>query len=157
MNPCFFDVFEVLSKQQKRTKCNKVGTKCNVFLRINLVICNKKTMAMNDYIFLIALGFVFCSLAIVTCVLLYCRRMEHKCNYYIAKSIREQDGLSKELERTRIEKEMIEKVVKTNLSEAVKSPEFSEAVKTFITEKKTDNSMTDAKKEAPRIEITYFI
>ena len=48
---------------------------------------------MNDYIFLITLVLVFCSLAIVTCVLLYCRKIEQKCNYYIAKSIREQDGL----------------------------------------------------------------
>ena len=112
---------------------------------------------MNDYIFLIALGFVFCSLAIVTCVFLYCRRIEHKCNYYVAKSIREQDGLTKQLERTRIEKEMIEKVVKTDLSEVVKSPEFSEAVKSSTTEKKADNSMTDTKKKASRIEITYYI
>ena len=108
---------------------------------------------MNDYIFLITLVLVFCSLAIVTCV----RKIEQKCNYYIAKSIREQDGLAKQLERTRIEKEMIEKVVKTDLSEVVKSPEFSEAVKTSITEKKADNNMTDAKKKASRIEITYYI
>lgn len=112
---------------------------------------------MNDYIFLITLVLVFCSLAIVTCVLLYCRKIEQKCNYYIAKSIREQDGLAKQLERTRIEKEMIEKVVKTDLSEVVKSPEFSEAVKTSTTEKKADNNMTDAKKKASRIEITYYI
>ena len=104
---------------------------------------------MNDYIFLITLVLVFCSLAIVTCVLLYCRKIEQKCNYYIAKSIREQDGLVKQ--------EIIEKVVKTDLSEVVKSPEFSEAVKTSITEKKADNSMTDTKKKASRIEITYYI
>ena len=112
---------------------------------------------MNDYIFLITLVLVFCSLAIVTCVRLYCRKIEQKCNYYIAKSIREQDGLVKQLERTRIEKEMIEKVVKTDLSEVVKSPEFSEAVKSSTTEKKADNNMTDTKKKASRIEITYYI
>lgn len=39
----------------------------------------------------------------------------------MAKGIREQDCLAKQLERTRIEKEMMEKVIKAELSEAVKS------------------------------------
>lgn len=103
---------------------------------------------MNDYIIFISLGIAFCSLVIVTSVFLHFRKTEKKYNYYMAKSIREQDCLVKELERTRVEKEMMEKVIKTELSEAVKS---------CITEKKTDYCMIDCKKEASRIEITYFI
>ncbi len=76
---------------------------------------------MDNYIFLIALGLVFCSLAIVALVFLHCRKIIEKCNYYMAKGIREQDCLAKQLERTRIEKEMMEKVIKAELSEAVKS------------------------------------
>ena len=58
---------------------------------------------MDNYIFLIALGLVFCSLAIVALVFLHCRKIVEKCNYYIAKGIREQDCLAKQLERTRID------------------------------------------------------
>jgi len=104
---------------------------------------------MDNYVFLIALGFVFCSLIIVTFVLLRCRKIQRECNYYVAKSIREQDCLTKQLERTRIEKEMMEKVIKTELSEAVKSS---------VEEKKTDHCASDSKTQSsPRIEITYFV
>lgn len=103
---------------------------------------------MNDYIIFISLGIAFCSLAIVTSVFLHCRKIEKKYNYYMAKSIREQDGLTRELERIRVEKEMMEKMIKAELSDAVKSS---------ITEKKTDSRMTDCKKKTSRIEITYFI
>ena len=99
---------------------------------------------MDNYIFLIALGLVFCSLAIVALVFLHCR----KCNYYRAKGIREQDCLAKQLERTRIEKEMMEKVIKAELSEAVKSS---------MTGEKNDGCTTDCKRQISRIEITYFI
>ena len=57
----------------------------------------------------------------VALVFLHCRKIVEKCNYYMAKGIREQDCLAKQLERTRIEKEMMEKVIKAELSEAVKS------------------------------------
>ena len=103
---------------------------------------------MIDYILFISLGIAFCSLAIVASVFLYCRKIEKRCNYYMAKRIREQDCLAKELERTRLEKEMMEKMIKAELSDAVKSS---------ITEKKTDSRMTDCKKKTSRIEITYFI
>ena len=76
---------------------------------------------MNDYINFISLGIAFCSLVIVTSVFLHCRKIEKKCNYYMAKSIREQDSLVKELERIRVEKEMMEKVLKAELSEAGKT------------------------------------
>ena len=103
---------------------------------------------MDDYILIIALGVVFCSLVIVTFVFLHCRKVEQKCNHYIAKGIHEQDCLTRQLERTRNEKEMIEKVIKT---------ELSEVVKTSIAEKKSDDCVATRKEEKSRIEITYFI
>ena len=103
---------------------------------------------MDNYIFLIALGLVFCSLAIVTFVFLHCRKIVEKCNHYMAKGIREQDCLAKQLERTRIEKEMMEKVIKTELSEAVKAS---------IDEKRSDNGVAASKEHASRIEIIYYI
>lgn len=93
---------------------------------------------MDNYIFLIALGLVFCSLAIVALVFLHCRKIVEKCNYYMAKGIREQDCLAKQLERTRIEKEMMEKVIKAELAEAVKS---------FMTGEKNDGCTTDCKRQ----------
>lgn len=80
--------------------------------------------------------------------LLHCRKIVEKCNYYMAKGIREQDCLAKQLERTRIEKEMMEKVIKAELAEAVKS---------FMTGEKNDGCTTDCKRQISRIEITYFI
>lgn len=103
---------------------------------------------MDNYILFIALGLIFCSLAIVAFFFLYCRRIEKKCIYYMAKSIREQDCLAKQLEQIRIEKEMIEKVIKTELSEALQSS---------ITEKNAGDGVTSSDKRTPRIEITYFI
>ena len=47
---------------------------------------------MNDYINFISLGIAFCSLVIVTSVFLHCRKIEKKCNYYMAKSIRDSPG-----------------------------------------------------------------
>ena len=103
---------------------------------------------MDDYILIMALGGVFCALAIVTFVFLHCRKVEQQCNRYIAKGIHEQDCLARQLERTRIEKEMMEKLLKTELSEVVKN---------YIAEKGSDDCVTARKEQAPRIEITYFI
>lgn len=103
---------------------------------------------MDDYIFLIALGIPFCSLAIVTFVFLHCRKVEQKCKHYIAKGIHEQDCLARQLERTRIEKEMMEKVIKTELSEAVKAS---------IDGKRSDDGVAASKEHASRIEIIYYI
>ena len=103
---------------------------------------------MNDYINFISLGIAFCSRVIVTSVFLHCRKIEKKCNYYMAKSIREQDSLVKELERIRVEKEMMEKVLKAELSEAVRAT---------IENKETGERMTDPMTHTPRIDITYFI
>ena len=66
----------------------------------------------------------------------------------MAKSIREQDSLTRELERTRVEKDMMEKVLKA---------ELSDAVTTSIKEKEPGEPVTDPKKHKPRIETTYFI
>lgn len=103
---------------------------------------------MIDYLLFISLGIAFCSLAIVTSVFLYCRKIEKKCNYYMAKSVREQDCLAKELERTRVEKEMMEKVLKAELSDAVTAS---------INEKETGGPVTGCNKHELRIDITYFI
>ena len=110
--------------------------------------CAIKNDVMDDHIFLIVLGIPFCSLAIVTFVFLHCRKVEQKCKRYIAKGIHEQDCLARQLERTRIEKETMEKVIKT---------ELSEAVKTSIDEKKSDDGAVAPKEHASRIEITYYI
>lgn len=103
---------------------------------------------MDNYILIIALGVAFCSLAMVTFVFLHCRKVERQCSRYIAKGIHEQDCLSRQLERTRIEKEMIEKVVKT---------ELSEVIKTSIAGKGREDCMVTCKEQASRIEITYYI
>ncbi|WP_455585263.1 hypothetical protein [Bacteroides sp.] len=109
---------------------------------------------MNDYIFLIALGIVFCSLIAVMTIFLHCLKVKQQCNYHIAKNIREKDYVIKKLEQTRIEKEMIEKVLKT---------ELSETVKTSVTEKRMDEEgMNGCRKyelqiDKLKIDITYFV
>ena len=103
---------------------------------------------MDDYIFLIVLGIPFCSLAIVTFVFLHCRKVEQKCKRYIAKGIHEQDCLARQLERTRIEKEMMEKASKSELADAVKNSYDG---------KKSDDGAAAPKEDASRIEITYYI
>lgn len=102
---------------------------------------------MNDYILLIALGIVCCSLAAVTVIFLHCRKVERNSNYNVAKSLREKDTLTRELERMRVEKEMTEKVLKMELSEAVKNA---------ITGEKADECVSDCKRAGFRIDITCF-
>ncbi|WP_373155455.1 hypothetical protein [Bacteroides cellulosilyticus] len=75
---------------------------------------------MSDYALLIASVIVCCLLAAVLLMYLHCRRMKRNCNMMIVEYLREHDRLTKELERTRIEKDTIEKLLKTYLSEATK-------------------------------------
>lgn len=73
---------------------------------------------MSNYILLIAWSVAGCSLAAVLLMYLHCRHMKRNCNMMIVEYLREQDRLTKELERTRIEKDTIEKLLKNYLSEA---------------------------------------
>lgn len=139
---------ESLKNGRKGQNATNLGQNAIVFSPYFTSLYQEKEISMDNYIFLIALGLVFCSLAIVALVFLHCRKIVEKCNYYMAKGIREQDCLAKQLERTRIEKEMMEKVIKAELAEAVKS---------FMTGEKNDGCTTDCKRQISRIEITYFI
>lgn len=76
---------------------------------------------MNAYILFIASAIVFCSLATVLIMYLHCRRLKRNRNKYIMKYIREQDRLKRELERTYIEKEVMENLLKSKLAETTDS------------------------------------
>lgn len=76
---------------------------------------------MNDYMVLIVSTIVCCSLAAVLFIYLHYRRRERNSNRYIVTHLREQDRLRSELERTCIEKEVIEKVLMTYFSKAAES------------------------------------
>lgn len=67
---------------------------------------------VDGSILLLSLGIALCSLIGVFFIYIYSRRIKQKCNSNMMKSIREQDRVTKELERTRIEKETIEKLLK---------------------------------------------
>ena len=131
---------ESLRKQQKRTKRHKLGTKCNSFQPVFHILCTKKKKYLWTITFSLSHWDLFSAR-------LQLWKIVEKCNYYIAKGIREQDCLAKQLERTRIEKKMMEKVIK----------ELSEAVKSSMTGEKNDGCTTDCKRQISRIEITYFI
>ncbi|WP_455673557.1 hypothetical protein [Phocaeicola sp.] len=76
---------------------------------------------MNDYTLLIILAVVCCSLVAMLFIYLHYRRLGQIRNRVIMKYIHEQDRLTRELERTRIEKEVIEKMLTTYFSKAVES------------------------------------
>lgn len=79
---------------------------------------------MSNYILLIAWSVAGCSLAAVLLMYLHCRRMKRNCNMKIVEYLREQDRLTKELERTRIEKEVMEDLLQSRLAKT--SPTTSE-------------------------------
>lgn len=68
---------------------------------------------VNISILFIALAISVFSLVALLCLFLYCRRIDRKCNHYLAKSLCEQSRASHELGRIRKEKEVIEKLLKT--------------------------------------------
>lgn len=72
---------------------------------------------MDDYILVIASAAIGCSLIAVLLMYLHYRRLKRNCNKYIVKYIREQDRLKRELERTYIEKEVMENLLKSKLAE----------------------------------------
>lgn len=75
---------------------------------------------MNEWIIIMALGVAALATAAVGVVCSCCRRMEREKNNSIVQAIHEQDRLARELERTRIEKEAIERVLRSKLTESGK-------------------------------------
>lgn len=102
---------------------------------------------MDDYIFFISLGIIFCSLIAVLFIYKYCLQIKRRYNYSIVKSIREQERVTKELERMRIEKKAFEKVLKTKLTEVV---EISDEVVEI-------DKQTGHERHILHIDITYFL
>ena len=77
---------------------------------------------MNDYtLLLIVSAIACCSLIAILLICLHFRRVRRGYNMNIVKQLREQDRLFRELERTRLEKKVMEKVLKINLSETLES------------------------------------
>lgn len=76
-------------------------------------------MIMDKYLLFTSIGLAGSVLIIVGMLFFYCRRIEHRCNRSIAKCLREQDYLARELERTRVEKSTLEKLLRMKLSEVV--------------------------------------
>ena len=67
---------------------------------------------MKEYMYLSILAIIFCLAIAIICLFLYCWRIERKCNHCIAKTIREQDRIIKELDRIHAENATIEKMLK---------------------------------------------
>lgn len=77
---------------------------------------------MDNYLLLIATIIAGCSLIALLLMYLHYRSIKQYYNKYISKYIHENDRLTRELERTLIEKDTIEKLFKTYFSEASKTP-----------------------------------
>lgn len=73
---------------------------------------------MNEWIIIMALAVAALSLVVAGGVCFCCRRMEREKNSSIVHAIHEQDRIARELERTRIEKEAIERVLRSKLTES---------------------------------------
>lgn len=73
---------------------------------------------MNDYALLIASVIVCCPLIALLLMYLYYCRMVQYYNKSLTKYIHEYDRLTRELERTCIEKDTIEKLLKTYFPKA---------------------------------------
>lgn len=76
---------------------------------------------MDNYLLLIATIIAGCSLIVLLLMYLHYRSIKQYYNKYISKYIHENDRLTRELERTLIEKDTIEKLFKTYFSEACKN------------------------------------
>lgn len=74
---------------------------------------------MDKYLLFTFIGLPGCLLLIVATLFYYCRRIERRCNRSIAKCLREQDYLARELERTRVEKSTLEQLLRMKLAEVV--------------------------------------
>lgn len=102
---------------------------------------------MNNYILLIALAITFCSLAAAVFLFLHCRRVEKNCNISIVRSIHEQDRVTRDLERTRIEKQAVENVLTARLTEVIESA---------LLKAMEEEPVSDSDRHVLRIEITYI-
>lgn len=103
---------------------------------------------MNDYaLLLIVSAIVCCSLIAILLICLHFRRVRRGYNMNIAKQLREKDRLFRELERARLEKEVMEKVLKINLSETVESS---------VAADKPVTNRVDCEQHVLRIDITYL-
>jgi hypothetical protein len=72
---------------------------------------------MDHCILFIALTVALLSLATGGFIYFRSQRAKRKRNRNIVQHIRQQDQIAKELERTRIEKNMLESILKTNLEQ----------------------------------------
>jgi len=70
---------------------------------------------MDNYIIITALTITFLSLVAVGIIYFHYRRMEQKKDRDIILRIREQDRILRELEKTRIERNTLEKILKSEL------------------------------------------
>lgn len=102
---------------------------------------------MTDYVLLIVSVIACCSLTAVLLICLHFRRVRREYHIHIVRQLREKDSVSAELERTRLEKEVMEKVLKINLSETVESS---------IAQNAPSISVSDCEKHVLRIDITYL-
>ena len=74
---------------------------------------------MDKYLLFTLIGLAGCMLIVVVTLFFYCRRIERRCNRSIAKCLREQDYLTRELEHTRVEKSTLEQLLRMKLSEVM--------------------------------------
>lgn len=103
---------------------------------------------MNDYALLIIVSAIACcSLIAILLICLHFRQIRREYNMNIVKQLREQDRLSRELERTRLEKKVMEKVLKINLSETLESS---------VAANKPVTTKVDCEQHVLRIDITYL-
>lgn len=103
---------------------------------------------MNDYALLIIVSAIACcSLIAILLICLHFRQIRREYNMNIVKQLREQDRLSRELERTRLEKKVMEKVLKINLSETLESS---------VAANKPVTTEVECGQHVLRIDITYL-
>lgn len=108
-----------------------------------------KMKYMDDCILLISLSVALGSMVAVFFIYLHYLRMKREYNRTIMKNIHEQDHITQELERTRVEKEEMERVLKT---------ELLKAVETSAEEADADKHMASyGRKHILRIDITYLV
>lgn len=103
---------------------------------------------MNDYALLITVSAIACcSLIAILLICLHFRRVRRGYNMNIVKQLREQDRLSRELERAHLEKGVMEKVLKISLSETLESS---------VATNKPVTTEVECGQHVLRIDITYL-
>ena len=103
---------------------------------------------MNDYALLITVSAIACcSLIAILLICLHFRRVRRGYNMNIVKQLREQERLSRELERAHLEKGVMEKVLKISLSETLESS---------VATNKPVTTEVECGQHVLRIDITYL-